>query len=47
MITHRDHIRDGRMKTAKIDQGMLRHDILAKMLLLQMRREGVSQGPTT
>jgi hypothetical protein len=39
---------DGRMKTAKIDGGMLRHETLAKMLLLllQMHRDGVIQGPT-
>ena len=37
---------DGRTKTAKIDEGMLRHETLAKMLLLQMHREGVIQGPT-
>ena len=37
---------DGRTKTAKIDEGMLRHETLAKMLLLQMYREGVIQGPT-
>jgi hypothetical protein len=36
---------DGRTKTAKIDEGMLRHETLAKMLLLQMHREGVIQGP--
>jgi hypothetical protein len=37
---------DGRMKTAKIDEGMLRHETLAKMLLLRVHREGVIQGPT-
>ena len=36
---------DGRTKTAKIDEGMLRHETLAKMLLLQMHRECVIQGP--
>jgi hypothetical protein len=30
---------DGRMKTAKIDEGMPRHETLAKMLLLRMHRE--------